>query len=50
MARFAFRLLTPLMFGLAVMMYFSGFRLVAIAFGAAGCVSYFIAQELSPKR
>ena len=49
MAHFTFRFLTPLLFGLGIMTYFAGFRIVAFAFAAAGCVSYFIAQELRSK-
>jgi hypothetical protein len=47
--QFTFRFLTPLMFAFAVMMYFGGFRMVAFAFSAAGCVGYLISQELSSK-
>jgi len=50
MAQFTFRFLTPLMFAFGVMMYFGGFRMVAFAFAAAGCVCYLISQELRSKR
>ncbi len=46
MARFLFRMLTPLLFLFAVMMYLGDFRLVAIAFAASGYGSYLIAEEL----
>ena len=49
MVRFAFRLLTPLMFLFAVMMYFADFRIVAIAFAAAGYVSHLVSEELNAR-
>ena len=47
MVRFMFRLLMPMMFLFAVMMYFADFRLVAVGFVAAGYVSHLICEELS---
>ena len=47
MVQFAFGLLTPLMFLFAVMMYFGDFRLVAVAFAAAGYISYFVGHRIN---
>jgi hypothetical protein len=50
MVRVIFRLLTPLMFFFAVIVYIADFRLMAIPFAAAGYLFFLIAQELSPSR
>jgi hypothetical protein len=47
MVRFTFGLLTPLMFLFSVMMYLGDFRLVAVAFAAAGCCSHWIGGKLT---
>jgi hypothetical protein len=46
MVRFTFGILTPLMFFFAVMVYLADFRLVSIAFAAAGVLSHFISEEM----
>ena len=50
MVRFVLRLFTPIMFLFAVMMYLGDFRLVAIAFAAAGVLAHFIIEGLRSDR
>lgn len=45
--RFLFRLLTPIVFLFAVMMYLADFRLAAVAFAAAGYGVHLISVELN---
>ena len=47
MVRYTFGILTPLTFLFSVMMYLGDFRIAAIAFAAAGCISYFVGKELN---
>jgi hypothetical protein len=49
MIQFTLGLFTPIMFFFAVMVYLADFRLVSIAFAAAGVLSYFLSEELKSR-
>ena len=46
--QFVLGLLIPLLFLFSVMMYLADFRVVCVAFAAAGCLTYFVAGRLNP--
>jgi hypothetical protein len=50
MSQFMFRFLSPLLFFLAVVLYFGDFRLISIAVAVTGVGSFLISEELQPKR
>ena len=50
MVLFAFKLLTPLLFFFAVMIFLIDLRPIAVALAVAGCASYFITEELKGSR